>query len=258
MKTILSLEHAFVRRDGKYILTDASLKIEKGGHIAIIGPNGAGKSTLIDVLSRSIYPLALDEYVNEAFGERKWIASELKKLIGVVSERNANFLDTPYTVREIVCSALYSSLGFDFHHKVDDADWDKADEQIRKVGLQAKADMPMKVLSSGEKRRALLARTNMTDPPLLLLDEASSALDFPSRADLRELVSSYAKDRTIVMVTHELSEIIPEINRIILMKDSRIVMDGKKEEVLTEYNLSKLYGRKVFLSVNDGIYTAWC
>lgn len=258
MKNILTLEHAYVRREGRYILTDACLKIEKGGHTAIIGPNGAGKSTLIDVISRNIYPLAKDEYVNEVFGERRWIASDLKKLIGVVSERNANFLDTNYTVREIVCSALFSSLGFDFHHKVGKEDWEKADEEIRRVGLENRADRPMSTLSSGEKRRAMLARTNMTNPPLLLLDEASSALDFPSRADLRDLISSYAKDRTIVMVTHELSEIIPEIDRVLLMKDSRIVMDGKKEEVLTEANLCELYGRKVFLSVNDGIYTAWC
>ncbi len=258
MSDFLFIDHANVRRDGKLILKDASLRVKEGEHVSIIGANGAGKSTLLDVIARQVYPLARDDYKNVIFGSEKWIRSDLEKLIGIVSERNANFLNTSYSAREIVCSGLYASLGFDFHHRIKDEDWLKADEELKKVGLYEKKDRTMNSLSSGEKRRVLLARVNIYSPRLLLLDEASSALDFPSRAALRRLISSYAMHSTVIMVTHELSEISPEINRVILMKDGMIVKDGKKNEILTEDNLSEIFSEKVYISYRDGIYSAYC
>ena len=116
----------------------------------------------------------------------------------------------------------------------------------------------MNTLSSGEKRRIMLARVNITKPRLLLLDEASSALDFPSRASLRRLISTYTEKSTIIMVTHELNEILPEIKRVLLMKDGMVIMDGRKEDVLTEENLSLLFGERVHLSRSGEIYSAYC
>ncbi len=258
MSELVRIEHANVRRDGKLILEDASISFSDGEHIAIVGANGAGKSTLIDVIARQVYPLARDEYKNFFLGEERWMRSEFEKLVGVVSERNAQFLNTSYSVREIVCSGLYASLGFDFHHQIRPEDWLKADEELKSVGLYEKRDRVMNTLSSGEKRRIMLARVNINKPRLLLLDEASSALDFPSRASLRRLISTYTEESTVIMVTHELSEIIPEIKRVILMKNGRIVMDGKKEDVLTEDNLSALFMEKVYVSEHNGIYNAYC
>lgn len=255
---IVRIEHADVRREGKLILKDASLSIQEGEHIAIVGPNGAGKSTLIDVISRHIYPLALERYRNIIFGKEKWMRAELDKLIGVVSERNATFLNTSYKVREIVCSGLYSSLGFDFHHRINEEDWEKADRELMAVGLYDKRDRVMNTLSSGEKRRIMLARVNINNPRLLLLDEASAALDFPARASLRRLISTYTEKSTIIMVTHELSEILPEIKRVILMKDAQIVADGNKEDMLTEERLSALFGERVYVSQSGDIYNAYC
>ena len=258
MSELVRIEHANVRRDGKLILEDASISFSDGEHIAIVGANGAGKSTLIDVIARQVYPLARDEYKNFFLGQERWMRSEFEKLVGVVSERNAQFLNTSYSVREIVCSGLYASLGFDFHHQIRPEDWLKADEELKSVGLYEKRDRVMNTLSSGEKRRIMLARVNINKPRLLLLDEASSALDFPSRASLRRLISTYTEESTVIMVTHELSEIIPEIKRVILMKNGRIVMDGKKEDVLTEDNLSALFMEKVYVSEHNGIYNAYC
>ena len=122
-----------------------------------------------------------------------------------------------------------------------------------------KRDRIMTTLSTGEKRRIILARAAINNPPLLLLDEASNGLDFPSRADLRKVISSYADDgRTIIMVTHELSEIIKEVDRILLMRDGEIVMDGKKKDCLRSDILSDLYKRHVEVAEKDGIYTAFC
>ena len=259
MPNIIEISHASVRRDGKLILDDCSLNIKEGERVAIIGPNGAGKSTLIDVIARKTYPLALDEYKNRIFGEERWIIKELRPLIGHVSSSEENFCSTTYPVREIVASGLYSSLGFDFHHVVTDDIWKRADEELEKVGMLSKKHNQMNTLSSGEKRRVLLARAAITNPPLLLLDEATSGLDFPSRADLRNVISEYARDgRTIIMVTHELSEIIQEVDRVILMKDGKIVRDGKKSELLKSDILSSLYSRHVEGVEKDGIYNAFC
>lgn len=257
-KEIIHIKNAYVRRDGEYILSGVDLDVQEGGHIAVIGPNGAGKSTLLEVIARNIYPLALDEYENRIFGRSRFLQSDLRKMIGVVSDRNSMFLDSTYKARDIVCSGLYASLGFDFHHRIEDSDWVLADEELKKVGMYEKRYRMMKTLSSGEKRRIMLARAEITRPRLLLLDEASNALDFPLRRDLRDTIRKYASEETIIMVTHELSEIIPEIDRVILMKDGHIVLDGPKQEVLTEDNLSMLYGMKVYLSERDGIYSAYC
>ena len=253
-----TIENAYVRRDGRYILSGVSVKAEKGEHIAIIGPNGAGKSTLVDVIARRTYPLALDEYRSSILGEERWMILDLRKRMSLVSPSQDSFFQTTYTAREIVASGLHSSLGFDFHHVVSQEDWEKADIELRKVGMDRLGDRAMNTLSTGEKRRVLLARAAVTDPEILLLDEASSGLDFPSRADLRDTIASYTTgDRTLVMVTHELAEILPSIDRIILMKDGRIVMDGTKEGTLREDILSDLYGRKVMVACRNGIYTAF-
>ena len=254
-----TIEHADVRRDGKYILSDVSIKASIGERIAIIGPNGAGKSTLVDVISRRIHPLATDRYRSSIFGEERWRISDLRLRIGHVAPNQDSFFQTTYTAREIVASGLYASLGFDFHHEIKPEDWDKAEAELGKVGMLEKKDRTMNTLSTGEMRRVLLARAAVISPSLLLLDEASAGLDFPSRADLRNTIASYAtENRTIVMVTHELSEIIPEIDRIVLMKDGRIVMEGTKADTLRTDILSDLYSRPVHVAEADGIYTAFC
>ena len=107
--------------------------------------------------------------------------------------------------------------------------------------------------------KALIARAAVNDPPVLMLDEASNALDFPSRSDFRKTISLYAKEgKTIVMVTHELSEIIEEIDRVVVMKNGRIAADGKKEEILNEELLSSVYEQNVYIDRRNGLYSAWC
>lgn len=256
---ILEVEHASVRRGGKYILRDVSFALEQGGHTAIIGPNGAGKSTLVNVLCKNVHPLASDDYRYILFGRNRWAVSETRKLLGHVSQAETMLVDTTYTVFEIVVSALYSAIGLDFHITPTDEDIARAEKEIEKVGLSRLRDKSINTLSSGEKARALIARSAVNNPPVMLLDEAGNALDFPGRADFREAISLYAKEgRTIVMVTHELSEIIGEVGRVVVMKDGQIVADGKKEEILDETLLSQVYGKNVYIDRRNGLYQAWC
>lgn len=259
MVDILSVDHASVRRSGTYILSDVSFSLKEGGHTAIIGPNGAGKSTLMNVLCKEVHPLALDEYSYSLLGKSKWTVHDLRKVIGHVSQADSMIADTTYAVLDIVVSALYSAIGIDFHIKPGKEDIEKAESELEKVGLRELKGKCMNTLSSGERARALIARSAINNPPVMLLDEASNALDFPSRADFRKAISQYAREgKTVVMVTHELSEIIEEIERVVVMKDGRIVADGNKKEILNEGLLSDVYGQKVFVAERGGLYTAWC
>lgn len=256
---VIELRHASVRRDGEYILKDVSLTVAEGEKIAIIGPNGAGKSTLINVIARNTYPLRTDDYSLALFGEERWRVELLKKKIGIVNHTLSWYTNTTYTVFDIVLSGLYAAIGLDFHHVVSEDDKARCEAELRRVGIWHLRDKAMNTLSSGERSRTLLARAAITDPPLMLLDEASNALDFPSRSDLRRTISAYATEgKTILLVTHELAEIIPEIDRIIVMKDGCIFADGPKEEILNEALLSEVYGQRIYVDSRDGLYSAWC
>jgi iron complex transport system ATP-binding protein len=117
----------------------------------------------------------------------------------------------------------------------------------------------MNRLSSGEARRILLCRASVHDPQVMLLDEAVSNLDFPSRHQYRKTLEALDQaGKTIILATHELSEIIPAIRRIVVMKDGKIIADGEKKDILKEELLSDVYGANVFVDERNGLYTAWC
>jgi len=259
MENLITIKHANVRRNDKYILNDVSLEINKGEHIAILGPNGAGKSTLLNICSMEIHPLWNENLIIKRFNKLKISKDELRQNIGVVSQLIFQMCNTTYKVNEVVASGIFSSIGIDFHHNVTPEDWINTDIALVDNFCNHLKDKTMKSLSTGEAQRVLLARALVHNPKLLLLDEAASGLDFPSRSHYRAaLKKAIDKDRTIVMITHELSQILPEIQKIILMKDGYIFAQGKKEDLLTESVLSSLYGQKVYVAKKNDIYSAWC
>ncbi len=259
MENLITIEHANVRRNNKLILNDVNFTINKGEHTAILGPNGAGKSTLLNVCSMEMHPLWKENLYIKRFNSEIIRKEELRKHIGVVSQLIFNMCNTTYLVKEVVASGIFSSVGFDFHHHVTQEHWDLTDEVLKDNYCLHLANKTMNSLSTGEAQRVLLARALVHNPNLLLLDEAASGLDFPSRSHYRNaLTNAINKDKTIVMITHELSQILPEINRIILMKEGKIYKIGNKEELLNEETLSKLYGQKVYVAKKNGIYSAWC
>ncbi|MFA6841334.1 MAG: ABC transporter ATP-binding protein [Sphaerochaetaceae bacterium] len=259
MEPIVAIKHATVRRNGTDILDDVSLTIEAGTHVAIIGPNGAGKSTLVQVISEEIHPLWKPDYSRKLFGRDHWQVMELRKRMGIVSLSLQYLCNSTYPAKEIAVSGFFSSIGLDFHHQVTQTQWQKAEQSLKDMDVWRLKDKPMNRLSSGEARRVLLARACVHDPTVMLLDEAVSNLDFPARRQYRQTLDGLDKaGKTIILVTHELSEIIPGIDRIIVMKAGKIVADGPKETILNEDLLSDVYGTKVFLDRREGLYTAWC
>ncbi len=256
---MFELLHASVRRNDSLILNDVSLSIKKGEHIAIIGPNGAGKSTLLKVLTKEIHPLAKDEFSYSFCGDKRIPLLQLREKLGIVSPSLLEACNTTYTALEVVISGLFSSYGLDFHHIVKEEHKARALEEMKKIGITHLKDKYMNSLSSGEAEKVILARAAVHDPEALILDEVSNTLDFPTRASLRNLINQYAKDgKTILMVTHEMAEIPPECDRVIIMKNGSIIHDGAKKALLTEEVLSSVYEQTVYVEEKNNIYSAWC
>lgn len=259
MDNLITIKHASVRRNNKLILKDVSYSINKGDHIAILGPNGSGKSTLLNICSMEIHPLWNEKLIVNRFDNALISKEQLRKQIGVVSQVVFEMCNTTYLVKEVVASGIFSSVGIDFHHQVTKENWDQTFIALEDNYCAHLANKTMKSLSTGEAQRVLLARALVHNPKLLLLDEAASGLDFPSRSHYRDaLNNAITKDKTIVMITHELSQILPEIKNIILMKEGEIYKKGKKEDLLNEEILSQLYDQKVYVAKKNDIYSAWC
>ncbi len=259
MKNLIDIKHASVRRNNKLILNDVSFKIDKGEHTAILGPNGAGKSTLLNVCSMEIHPLWSDKLSIIRFDKENISKEELRTHIGVVSGLIFQMCNTTYSVTDVVTSGIFSSIGLDFHHNITEQDIINTNKSLLNNYCEHLADKTMNTLSTGEAQRVLLARALVHNPELLLLDEAASGLDFPSRSHYRKaLENAINNNKTIIMITHELSQILPQINNIVLMKDGKIYKQGSKENLLTEEILSNLYEQKVYVAKKNGIYSAWC
>jgi iron complex transport system ATP-binding protein len=155
----------------------------------------------------------------------------------------------------VVLSGFFSSTRIFPHQHPDPRQLARADRALERMGIAHLADRAVARMSSGEAKRTLIARALVHDPRALLFDEPSNALDIGAqlqlRADLRTLAQSGV---AILLVTHHVSEIIPEIERVIMLRDGRIVADGTKTSVLTAERLSELFGMPLRISVRDGYF----
>ncbi len=251
-------------------LDDVSLSIGVGEHVAILGPNGCGKSTLIKTFTRECYPVT-DEgpFTLRILGRDRWDVTSLRSMLGIVTNdlvtectrgRSSDFVEVQQRVtgRETILSGFFSSIGVWAHHHVTPAMARKADELLARLEIAHLADRPLHELSSGEAKRLVIARALVHDPAALVLDEMANSLDLRAAHQLRESIRTIAQSGvTVVLVTHHLPEIVPEVNRVILLKDGRVVDDGPKERILTSSSLSRLFGVPVQVTQADGYYHAW-
>jgi iron complex transport system ATP-binding protein len=245
-------------RGEKTVLHDITLRIQAGEHVAILGPNGCGKSTLIKTITRECYPLNREGSSLKIFGREAWNIFELRPLLGIVSNDLMSTCTRDITGLEAVLSGFFSSIGIQPYHHVTEAMLAKAREVLDLLEVPHLADRFMDELSSGEGRRILIARAMVHDPLALLLDEPANSLDVHATLELRALLRKLAQSGIgILVVTHHLPDIIPEITRVILLKDGRIFADGSKAELLTSERLTHLFGLSVELAHRDGYYHLW-
>ena len=254
---LIEMRHATVMRGTQAVLSDFNLEIGLGEHVAILGPNGCGKSTLIRTLTRDLYPVWKPETVVRILGRDKWDVFELRRLLGIVPSTIPG-LSKVVTGREMVISGFFSGWGIWPNHFVTPEMMNKADEVLAKLDASHLAERDFEDLSSGETRRLLIARALVHDPRALILDEPSTSLDLFAQHELRESMRRLAQAGTgIVIITHHLSDLIPEIERVVMMKSGRIVSDGPRNELLRREQLQELFGVPLDVSERDGYIHAW-
>jgi iron complex transport system ATP-binding protein len=252
---LLDFRNISVMRGEKVVLDGLTLRIEAGEHVAIIGPNGCGKSTLIKTITRECYPLARPDSSLTLFGQNVWNVFELRFLLGIVSSDLMYTCTREITGRELVLSGFFSSIGLQPYHHVTPEMVEKTRRVFDLLEVPHLADREMTELSSGEGRRVLIARALVHEPLALLLDEPSNSLDIHAALELRDILRKLAQAGTgILLVTHHLPDIIPEIDRVILLRKGQVFADGEKGRLLTSERLSELFGLPVELTRRDGYY----
>jgi iron complex transport system ATP-binding protein len=253
---LLELQNVSVQRDERIALDSVSLSIAQGEHVAILGPNGSGKSTLIKLISRDLYPVLKTE--PSAFriqGRDRWRLFDLRHILGIVSNDWMQMCTRDYSGYEIALSGFFGSVGIWPNHEVTPAMERKTREVLDLLEISHLAARNTNQMSSGEARRILIARALVHDPQALVLDEPTTSLDLHATHELREILRKLARNGiSILMVTHHLPDIIPEIERVILIKEGRVYADGRKAQVLTAAMLTALFGIPVEVLERAGYY----
>jgi iron complex transport system ATP-binding protein len=258
MPPFLHLAHVNVARGDNVVLHDINLTVNTGEHIAILGPNGCGKSTLIKTITCECYPIVMPETRVSIFGRERWDLTELKRRLGVVSPELPGRPTLHTTGRDAVISGFFSSSTLWPNLTVTEEMRERAEEVLQQVDAIDIAEKPVGQMSAGQQRRIMIGRALVGSAGMLLLDEPSNALDLAAQAELRNLLRKLAQEGTgILLITHHIADIPPEIDRVLMMQDGRIVADGPKHDLLTPARLSALFETEVQLTERDGFFHAW-
>lgn len=257
---LIEYNNVTVVRNGRKVLDGISLSIAAGEHVAILGPNGAGKSSLIKTITRDLHPVADDHgsYLR-ILGKENWNVTDLRNRLGIVSPEAGRSAFGNFSCGEVVLSGFFASAGiWPLFHDVTAGMRRKANAVMRLMGVFDLRAVRINEVSTGESRRVTIARALVNDPSTMLLDEPTSSLDVQAARTLGDTMRKIARQgKGIVMITHNLSDIIPEIQRVVLIRDGKVVGDGKKEDLLTVESLSALFGVTLDVVKRDGYYYCW-
>jgi len=259
MPKLIEFENVTVHREGTPALREVSFSIDAGEHAAILGPNGSGKSTLIKAITRELYPRYAPPVCRLRIqGREVWHLFDLRALLGIVTNDLVETCVKPYSALETALSGFFSSIGIWPNHHVTPEMEQQARRALEFFDIGHLAERPLTEMSSGEVRRAVFARALVHEPMALILDEPTNSLDVRAQREVRDAMRKLAGGGvTVVLVTHHLPDIIPEIGRVITLRDGRIHSDGPKETALSAESLRALFGVDVRVMEAGGFYHMW-
>ncbi len=266
MDSIVELEHVHVARGNNIVLHDLSLRIDAGEHLAILGPNGCGKSTLLKTITCEIYPLVRPETRVRIMGRERWDLTQLKRRMGVVATELPGRQTLTITGLDAILTGFFSSSTLWPNLSVTNKMRERAEEILALVHAESLRGTPVGEMSAGQQRRIMIGRAmagtssegEEGSVQMLLLDEPSNALDLAAQHDMREMLRGLAQRGTaILLITHHIADILPEMDRIVMMQNGRLVADGSKAGLLTEQQLRNLFGREIAITERGGYWNAW-
>jgi iron complex transport system ATP-binding protein len=252
---LFELRDVSIETGGSVLLDRITLSVARGEHVAILGPNGSGKSSLVRTLTSEHYPSLRDGAtpVMRILGTERWDVDVLRRAFGIVLPDHLNGAPRSLTVADVVLSGFFGSVGLWPHHVVTGQMHATVRTTLTRLGALRLASRPIATLSAGETRRVLIARALVHEPCALLLDEPGTSLDVAGLAELRSAMREVAASgTTLILVTHQLGDIVPEIQRIVLLKRGRILADGPRHAVLTGPMLSALYDCPIDVTQRGG------
>jgi iron complex transport system ATP-binding protein len=258
---LIGMTDVSVMRGEALILDKLSLQIDAGRHTAILGANGSGKSTLVQLIARELYPLEGARV--SVFGLDRWNVFELRSLLGIVSPA----LQTDFAADshgnqrigafEAVASGFFASRGLWHIHNLSEEMRRRSWEALEQMGVAHLAERDVATLSTGEARRVIIARALVHRPRALLLDEPCTGLDPGTRKHFLESLRAIARGgTTLLMVTHHVEEILPEIGEVVMLKHGRLLHHGAKDALLTSETLSHLFDSPLEIERRGDWYSA--
>jgi iron complex transport system ATP-binding protein len=253
--TVLECRNIKACRGRNLVFDGLDLAIARGENTAILGPNGSGKSTLMKLVSREIYPVHEPGSTLLLYGRERWNVEELRSRLGIVS----NDLQQEYLRgslgRDVILSGYYSSIDTWPHQQFGPAEFARTEGVMERLGVSGLARRPFGEMSTGQQRRFLLGRALVHEPEALLLDEPTSGLDLAATFRYLDTVRKLMRSGTqLILVTHHLHEIPPEVTRVVFMREGRIVAEGDKRELMTPEPISDLFGFPVQVLESNGFF----
>lgn len=257
---LIDICNATIWRGTTRVFDSLTLSIAQHERVAILGPNGAGKTTLLKTINRELYPVVTDDSWIRILGREHWNVWDLRKHIGVVSHDLHNRYTATTTALEVVVSGFYSSIGVHgmLAARVSKEQVGQARATLDMLGIGSLHSTELLAMSTGQQRRCLLGRALVHKPDTLILDEPTAGLDFAASFDYLDRIRRLsASGHNIVLVTHHLNEIPPDVERIVLLKDGAVAADGNKATVLTSEVLSSVYETSIRVAQLNGYFLAY-
>lgn len=253
---LFQIHDASVVRGGKTILHVGDFSLAEGEHVALLGPNGAGKSTFIQLLTREVFPIWREEPPVRFRGAARPQLADIKRTLGIVSSTMHDQVRVHLPVIDIVVGGLFGTLGVPLRGEVGEKDRALAGDALERLGIAELAGRDVMTLSTGQVRRVLVARELVRDPQVLIFDEPCTGLDPEGMYHVRKTMGTLAAEgRSVVLVTHYPEDIIPAIERVLLIKDAEVFADGSKAELLTDAVMSELFDVPLMVGESCGWYS---
>jgi iron complex transport system ATP-binding protein len=256
---VIGLEGVSVIRNGRHLLNNVDWHVQAHERWVVLGPNGAGKTTMLQVASTYITP-SRGTVRLLGIEHGKGDVRQIRRRIGYAGAGLADMIRGYLPAIEIVVTGKHAAFVDSRWHHYDDADWDTARLRLARLQAEHLADRQFDTLSAGEKQRVLIARSLMTNPELLLLDEATTGLDLGARERLVASLSDLAFDPTgpsVVLVTHHVEEIPPGYDHILMLADGKVLARGPIDDTLTDAALSECFQLPLLLQRHEDRYRAW-
>ena len=237
------------------ILSDININLRYGENILILGPNGSGKSTFLKLLNRSIYPIKSNDSSFKLFNKENINVWELRKKIGFLFKEMEQMVNNGVNLYDVISSGFSGIFNSRYSNLLSEREKVKINNLITEWGLSNIIYNEFQSLSDGQKRRGLLARALVYEPDILVLDEPFSNLDIKSNLILNQNLNKLIKQSVnIIYVTHSIESILPKTNRVLLIKEGKIINDGSPYDLINTKTLSDLFNISIKVIEQEGYW----